>query len=226
MDDVKESQEQKLPPLPEPLATFGGVGSTTFTADQMRTYALAAVELNRAVLAQEGEAVLPNGWIPLTIAFGGDAEEVAYGSPEQMARLKKWLDKYYSYVLAEKSAPQAPQSSPVVPEGWNDAIEALKYYAEGHHFIRHVPEAWDTVSGEPINFQEDEEGTATVEDGSIAKLALERLAAAPSAPVETREQIQDAAIEGCALYLDMLSYHAIANEIRSKKSKPAGDRDE
>jgi hypothetical protein len=49
------------------------------------------------------KTILPNGWIPLTIAFDGDAEEVAYGTPEQMNRLKKWLDKYYSYVLAEKN---------------------------------------------------------------------------------------------------------------------------
>jgi hypothetical protein len=37
----------------------------------------------------------------------------------------------------------------------------------------HDSSAWDTVSGEPQNFYEDESNTATVEDGSVAKLALQ-----------------------------------------------------
>lgn len=51
--------------------------------------------------------------------------------------------------------------------------QALKFYADGDHFTRHQPEAWDTVSGEPSNFYEDEAATATVEDGSVAKAALD-----------------------------------------------------
>lgn len=58
--------------------------------------------------------------------------------------------------------------------------QALQYYADGHHFDQHDPTAWDTVSGEPANFQEDEACTATVEDGSIAKLALKALDDAPA----------------------------------------------
>lgn len=53
-----------------------------------------------------------------------------------------------------------------------DLRKALQFYADGHHFVMHDETAWDTVSGEPVNFYEDEAGTATVEDGSIAKLAL------------------------------------------------------
>lgn len=49
---------------------------------------------------------------------------------------------------------------------------ALAFYAEGHHFERHNALAWDTVSGEPQNLWEDEQNTATVEDGSIAMAAL------------------------------------------------------
>lgn len=52
--------------------------------------------------------------------------------------------------------------------------QALEFYANGEHFIRHDDSAWDTVSGEPQNLYEDEAGTATVEDGSIARLAMER----------------------------------------------------
>lgn len=60
------------------------------------------------------------------------------------------------------------------------ARDTLRYYAQGHHFILHDPTAWDTVSGEPINFQEDDANTATVEDGSVARLALEKLTVLPS----------------------------------------------
>jgi hypothetical protein len=51
--------------------------------------------------------------------------------------------------------------------------QALKFYADGDHFTKHQPDVWDTVSGEPANFWEDENATATVEDGSVAKAALE-----------------------------------------------------
>ena len=49
--------------------------------------------------------------------------------------------------------------------------DTLKFYAEGDHFS-FDRDAWDTVSDEPQNFWCDEAGTATVEDGTIAKLAL------------------------------------------------------
>jgi len=49
--------------------------------------------------------------------------------------------------------------------------EALKFYADSSHFIQHQ-DVWESVSGEPMNFLEDENSTATVEDGSIAKHVL------------------------------------------------------
>lgn len=70
------------------------------------------------------------------------------------------------------------------PEGASSAAEsaeiarlrdALQFYARRDHFQLHEPNAWDTVSGEPANFYEDESNTATVEDGSVAKAALEGL---------------------------------------------------
>lgn len=48
----------------------------------------------------------------------------------------------------------------------------LKFYADGDHLLLADPDAWDTCSGEPINFLHDEAGTASVEDGSIAKQFL------------------------------------------------------
>lgn len=48
----------------------------------------------------------------------------------------------------------------------------LKFYAERCHFVWHDASVWDTVSGEPPNFWEDESNSATVEDGSIAQWIL------------------------------------------------------
>ena len=49
---------------------------------------------------------------------------------------------------------------------------ALKFYADGDHFYLSDASAWDTVRGEPQNLWCDEAGTATVEDGSIARMTL------------------------------------------------------
>jgi hypothetical protein len=48
----------------------------------------------------------------------------------------------------------------------------LEFYARGDHMLLGDPEAWDTVSGEPQNWYCDEEGTATIEDGTIAAQVL------------------------------------------------------
>lgn len=55
-------------------------------------------------------------------------------------------------------------------------LDALRFYANGSHFCLADETAWDTVSGEPQNFWCDEAGTATVEDGSIAKAVLQGVA--------------------------------------------------
>jgi hypothetical protein len=49
---------------------------------------------------------------------------------------------------------------------------ALKWYADGKHFSKADPDAWDTVSDEPQNWWCDEAGTAMVEDGSLAAMVL------------------------------------------------------
>ena len=54
----------------------------------------------------------------------------------------------------------------------DELLKALRFYANGDHFNLSDENAWDTVSGEPQNFYCDEAGTATVEDGTIAKMAL------------------------------------------------------
>lgn len=80
--------------------------------------------------------------------------------------------------------PPAPTAQPAR----EDLIAALHFYASGEHFNLSDPTAWDTVSGEPQNWQCDEAGTATVEDGSIAKMTLAgKLTAAQIEAIEDGE---------------------------------------
>ena len=76
-----------------------------------------------------------------------------------------WAVAICKYMAERASNGQAPA-------GAADLRKALQFYADGDHFIRSDADAWDTVSGEPPNYWCDEAGTATVEDGSIARLAL------------------------------------------------------
>lgn len=82
------------------------------------------------------------------------------GGTKELGKNARLLQEW---VKAYALAAQAPQAA---------LIEALKFYADGEHFALHDSSAWDTVSGEPPNFYEDESNTATVEDGSVAKMAL------------------------------------------------------
>lgn len=50
--------------------------------------------------------------------------------------------------------------------------QALRFYAHRCHLTLGDPHAWDVVSGEPPNYLCDEAGTATIEDGTIAQMAL------------------------------------------------------
>lgn len=76
----------------------------------------------------------------------------------------------YDRVAAERDALQ--QLLNAADERVNRLEKALKFYADGDHFLLADHDAWDTCSGEPINFLHDDAGTASVEDGSIAKAAL------------------------------------------------------
>lgn len=58
-------------------------------------------------------------------------------------------------------------------------VGALKFYADKDHLMIADHDAWDTVSGEPENYLCDDAGTATVEDGSVARAALAEAEAAP-----------------------------------------------
>ncbi|WP_033725660.1 hypothetical protein [Pseudomonas putida] len=52
--------------------------------------------------------------------------------------------------------------------------EALKFYADRDHFAEDIGSDWDSVSGEPANILWHENEAWFVEDGSIARAALER----------------------------------------------------
>jgi hypothetical protein len=83
-------------------------------------------------------------------------------------RLEKADVEYVRANLFEKLAEEVARlrAANGIARGW------LQYYADRAHFILNELEAWDTVTGEPENFQCDEAGTATIEDGSMARLAL------------------------------------------------------
>lgn len=99
--------------------------------------------------------------LDLASLIGGSIGQNDRGSTEAYrAQLREHLLAYI---------PDAAQAESTVER----LRQALKFYADGDHFIKHQPDAWDTVSGEPANFWEDESNTATVEDGSVAKAALE-----------------------------------------------------
>lgn len=94
--------------------------------------------------------------------------------------------------------------------------EALAFYAGRKHFNVADEDAWDTVSDEPPNFWCDEAGTATVEDGSVAKHYLSTL------PSDYRRQLVDETIEKVAiatwtLKLNQMERHAIRDAIRNMK---------
>ena len=81
------------------------------------------------------------------------------------ARIREWELEGLKHIAAEK---KLAESQALVAA----LRETLQFYADQNHFIIADENAWDTVSGEPPNLWCDEAGTATVEDGSIAKHAL------------------------------------------------------
>ena len=91
--------------------------------------------------------------------------QMALADPDMQARA------LYAAPIAQ-TAPQPEQSG---------LVAALEYYANGDHLLLADPDEWDTCSSEPANFLHDEAGTASVEDGSIAKVALEAYRAAMAA---------------------------------------------
>lgn len=97
---------------------------------------------------------------------------------------QKARDMGYGNVTEALSALAGAKAQPAPQHHSGDAaalVEALELYAQGNHLLLADPDAWDTCSGEPMNFLHDESGTASVEDGSIAKATLAAYRAQPAA---------------------------------------------
>ena len=69
--------------------------------------------------AASTRTALPEGWTACTIEFCNDGpEEVAYGPKRMMARLAKWLGKYFAQVIAEaRTTARATADSVTAPAG-------------------------------------------------------------------------------------------------------------
>lgn len=129
--------------------------------------------------------------------FAGRMICYAMNPTDEYAGIVAHIDAWGKRRAAIASAP-----APVADAERINVLEtALSFYANGEHFTRHDESAWDTVSGEPSNFYEDESNTATVEDGTVARMALEGTplsddaAPAPKTAALTTEQIEQIARE-------------------------------
>ena len=91
------------------------------------------------------------------------------GAAEDMDTVNRALDEH-ARVLDKANSYIADNAR--LAEQVENLRAALQWYADGLHFDKASPDAWDTVSGEPQNWWCDEAGTATVEDGSIAAMVL------------------------------------------------------
>ncbi|HOF31410.1 MAG TPA: hypothetical protein PK441_11225 [Burkholderiaceae bacterium] len=89
-----------------------------------------------------------------------------------LAEQRKYLNACADWYHLKHAAQPAPQPLTEAAPTRADLVAALTFYADGQHFDKADPDAWDTVSGEPQNWWCDEAGTATVEGGSIAEMAL------------------------------------------------------
>ena len=75
-------------------------GNMTPMAEEYWNKAITALRTALAEPEQEPVAI-PKGWIPLRIEWEpGYPEDVAFGPPYLMNRLKKWLDKHFANLTA------------------------------------------------------------------------------------------------------------------------------
>lgn len=136
----------------------------------------------------------PEGWLrgdgmrgPECESCGATAPSLAVWNGSQPAQQPHpepiaWMVGTAIWWTKEEAERDAEASGlPVVPVGpMVDTAEverlraALKFYADRDHFADDIGSDWDTVSGEPANVLWHESEAWFVEDGSIARAALER----------------------------------------------------
>lgn len=135
---------------------------------------------------------LHSGWVAERLRELGDSLRIANERQElpEPAYTLRWQQERHAYsvrihgaqVVFDDDVPafsaeqvrgllaeQEKKARTIEPAGWRDALE---FYAGQMHFNLVNTDAWDTVSGEPTNFWCDEAGTATMEDGTVAAMAL------------------------------------------------------
>lgn len=129
----------------------------------------------------EGYALVPVEPTPEMIEAARDvkrqrlvraAAELKQGRRPDTIGMALAVNEEWAAMLAAAPVPAAPVVAAPERPTREDLIAALKFYADGEHFQVADCSAWDTVSGEPPNWLCDEAGTATVEDGHIAKATL------------------------------------------------------
>lgn len=155
--------------------------------DAMEVIPAAAAEIRRlraALAAQAGPALVPLTDEQISDCAWGYFPD-SKNLPEAMVEFARAIERAHG-IGAPASTRPADASIPgrrgdMAPPS---VVAALRFYAQRQHFVIADSDAWDTVSGEPPNYWCDDAGTATVEDGAIARIALEALAAAPQAPAE------------------------------------------
>lgn len=78
----------------------------------------------------------------------------------------------FDRILAERDALQLRLNE---EDAENDRLRRiLKFYADKEHISEGIRADWDSVSGEPHNILRHEDESWFVEDGSIARHALEK----------------------------------------------------
>ena len=100
-------------------------------------------------------------------------DEVAAELRRQHTRIAELESELEAVGAGGVSGPLVGRAAPPTAQAEAENLrKALQFYADKEHFAIAEEGAWDTVSGEPQNYWCDEAGTAMVEDGSIAKMAL------------------------------------------------------
>lgn len=130
--------------------------------------------VNSAIAAIDAQApqAAPVALTPLTDEQIDAVTRQQWGSDQAGVMLQAHRAYARAVLAAAGAAAPAPVALTDERPTRADLVAALQWYADGLHFDKASPDAWDTVSGEPQNWWCDEAGTATVEDGSIAAMVL------------------------------------------------------
>lgn len=202
---------------------YGDMTCTDLNPNIMEHHALRRSIVRVAYGAGEAEAIaawsrraqpepaapaIPAGWVPLTLEWEpGYPEDVAFGPQRMMDRLKKWLDKYFANVVAERNA--APSVAPEPPTREALAEIVRSHLTSTYHCTR-VWEAWHVGTMTEDDFEPASESDMA-EDIADAILA----AHPPRAPLTDAEIAECAA--GCLTPKALLaiSTHLLRNFTRA-----------